>query len=487
MCVHAAPNHYHSSLGAKTARPNRPMPAATPWHRTPNARAAPSSPFATSTSPGAIAALTPARGSIDFTATARSVLLAGCGGDDAAARALVHIKCNLAALGPTLAYAISEEGFRWAGESPLRASDLLAPEATVDEASTFDEARAFLRRLLAAGLLATAEIYGPAPGPSRSVTVAAVPLFLVARWHQDRFGSRRGGNSEIYVMNADGSGQTRLTSNPPGDEVGPAWSPNGAKIAYVSDVGASAGRLDIYVMNADGSGQTLLIGGPNQEDAPNWSPDGARIAFHSDRVALFSADVYVANADGSGVTRLTAAPNSVHPAWSPDGARIAFYSDRDGNSGIWVMNADGSGQTKLTHTANPGGDASPDWQPLPAVAFATFAARAEIDLDERAFELRSTFTLGAGSDGIAPRTEEVTFQLGTYTATIPAGSFVQDKQGRFSFEGSIGGVHPEAQILPLKRGGFELSARGEGVDLAGTVNPVTVAQQLEERRRIGGT
>ncbi|HEV3459969.1 MAG TPA: AAA family ATPase [Thermoanaerobaculia bacterium] len=102
------------------------------------------------------------QGSIDFTAAARSVLLAGCGGDDAAARALVHIKCNLAALGATLAYTIDEEGFRWAGESPLRASDLLAPEATVDEASTLDEARAFLRSLLAAGSLATAEIYAAA-------------------------------------------------------------------------------------------------------------------------------------------------------------------------------------------------------------------------------------------------------------------------------------------------------------------------------------
>ncbi len=102
------------------------------------------------------------QGSIDFTAAARSVLLAGCGGDDAADRAFVHIKCNLAGLGPTLAYSIGEAGFRWAGESPLRASDLLAPEATVEEVSTLDEARAFLRSLLAAGALATAEIYAAA-------------------------------------------------------------------------------------------------------------------------------------------------------------------------------------------------------------------------------------------------------------------------------------------------------------------------------------
>jgi putative DNA primase/helicase len=102
------------------------------------------------------------QGSIDFTAAARSVLLAGCGADDDAERALVHIKSNLAAVGPTLAYTIDEQGFRWAGASPLRASDLLAPEATGNDLSSLDEARAFLRSLLGAGPVATNEIWAAA-------------------------------------------------------------------------------------------------------------------------------------------------------------------------------------------------------------------------------------------------------------------------------------------------------------------------------------
>ncbi len=102
------------------------------------------------------------QGSIDFTAAARSVLLAGCGADDDAERALVHIKSNLAAVGPTLAYAIDEQGFRWAGASPLRASDLLAPEATGNDLSSLDEARAFLRSLLGAGPVSTNEIWAAA-------------------------------------------------------------------------------------------------------------------------------------------------------------------------------------------------------------------------------------------------------------------------------------------------------------------------------------
>jgi putative DNA primase/helicase len=99
------------------------------------------------------------QGSIDFTAAARSVLLAGCGGDGDAERALVHIKSNLAAIGETVAYAIDEKGFRWAGASPLRASDLLAPEATGEDASALDEARAFLRGELRDGPVSTAEIW----------------------------------------------------------------------------------------------------------------------------------------------------------------------------------------------------------------------------------------------------------------------------------------------------------------------------------------
>lgn len=102
------------------------------------------------------------QGSIDFTAAARSVLLAGCGGDGDAERALVHIKSNLAAIGETVAYAIDDKGFRWAGASQLRASDLLAPEASGEDASALDEARAFLRGELRDGPVSTAEIWARA-------------------------------------------------------------------------------------------------------------------------------------------------------------------------------------------------------------------------------------------------------------------------------------------------------------------------------------
>ena len=170
------------------------------------------------------------------------------------------------------------------------------------------------------------------------------------------FASRRDGDFEIYVMNADGSGVTRLTDNDASDGT-PSWSPDGRRIAFHSD---RDGNTEIYVMNADGSGVTRLTENDASDGAPSWSPDGQRIAFHSDRDGNW--EIYVMNADGSGVTRLTDNDASDGtPSWSPDGQRIAFQSDRDGNWEIYVMTPDGSGVTRLTD--NDADDAAPSWSP----------------------------------------------------------------------------------------------------------------------------
>jgi len=153
------------------------------------------------------------------------------------------------------------------------------------------------------------------------------------------FDTNRDGNEEIYVMNPDGTGQTRLTNDAAGD-FGPAWSPDGTKIAFNRG-------FDIFVMNADGSTQTRLTSAAAMNIAPSWSPDGTKIAFHSSRDGNF--EIYVMNADGSNPTRLTSnAAGDFAPAWSPDGQRIVFRSNRDGNNEIYVMAKDGTGQTRLT-------------------------------------------------------------------------------------------------------------------------------------------
>jgi Tol biopolymer transport system component len=187
--------------------------------------------------------------------------------------------------------------------------------------------------------------YQPTPTPS-PVTYGGRIAFL----------SGRDDNAEIYVMNADGSGQTRLTNNPAIDQ-NPAWSPDGTRIAFIS---LSDGNMEIYVMNADGSGVTRLTDNPDFDRSPSWSPDGRRIAFMSLRDG--NGEIYVMNTDGSGQTNLTNNPDwDGVPSWSPYGTRIAFTSNRDGNYEIYVMNADGSGVTRLTD--NPAVDASPAWSP----------------------------------------------------------------------------------------------------------------------------
>jgi TolB protein len=90
-----------------------------------------------------------------------------------------------------------------------------------------------------------------------------------------------------------------------------------------------------------------LTFGAGDSRAPAWSPDGARIAFESWTNANW--DIHVINADGTGLTRLTTQPRfDGSPRWSPDAERIAFTSDRDGSLDIWVMNADGSNPVNLT-------------------------------------------------------------------------------------------------------------------------------------------
>ena len=170
------------------------------------------------------------------------------------------------------------------------------------------------------------------------------------------FTSNRDGNFEIYVMNADGSGQTRLTDNPAVDRY-PSWT-QGTPTPAATTVAQTHSRIvfssnrdgnsEIYVMNADGSGQTRLTISPGDDTEPNWSPDRRRIVFSSNRDGNW--EIYVMNADGTEQTRLTDNPAADKgPSWSPDGGRIAFMSWRDGlDAGIeiYVMNADGTEQTR---------------------------------------------------------------------------------------------------------------------------------------------
>ncbi len=159
------------------------------------------------------------------------------------------------------------------------------------------------------------------------------------------FSSNRDGNSQIYIMNTDGTNQTRLTNNLANDTV-PSWSPDGSKIVFASD---RDGNLEIYVMNADGTNQTRLTNNPASDWDTSWSPDGTKIAFRTDRDS--NEEIYVMNADGTNPVNLTNnSSRDGEPQWSPDGTKILFSSWRSGGARMFVMNDDGTNPTTVPNT-----------------------------------------------------------------------------------------------------------------------------------------
>lgn len=184
------------------------------------------------------------------------------------------------------------------------------------------------------------------------------------------FESFRSGGSEVWTMAADGTGLTQLTFNGPAEDRGTAWSPDGKRIAFHSAQfpvvdpvpGAGHSSLEIMVMNADGTGQVRLTENKFQDSLPSWSPDGSKIAFTSNRDGDF--EVYVMNADGTNQTRLTNSPGEdAHPMWSPDGSQITFHSRRNGPLDVFVMDADGSNARLVTTNTATTHEFFPVWSP----------------------------------------------------------------------------------------------------------------------------
>ena len=149
---------------------------------------------------------------------------------------------------------------------------------------------------------------------------------------------------DIYIMDADGTNRTKLTDD--GCSYIPRWSPDGSKIVFRSH---RDGYDAIYKMNADGSNQTLILNSSGSWFS--WSPDGSKIAFHRGN------QIYTMNTDGTDQICLTTNyAISECPAWSPDGTKIAFVSDifeLPTLMGIYVMNADGSNLTRLDVGTEP--------------------------------------------------------------------------------------------------------------------------------------
>jgi Tol biopolymer transport system component len=185
----------------------------------------------------------------------------------------------------------------------------------------------------------------------------------------DNPSSNASDDREIYRMNADGTNEQQLTDTPSvSSDEQPSISPDGTKIAFASSQHYSqfgdpdGDQLDIYVMNADGTGEptrlTFDSGTKNptpnllsESQDPAWSPDGTRIAYESTRSG--NSEIWVMNSDGTGEPVNVSQHESwdSDPAWSPDGTQITFMSRRDGQEDIWTVDAPPAPTTAATFSA----------------------------------------------------------------------------------------------------------------------------------------
>jgi len=168
---------------------------------------------------------------------------------------------------------------------------------------------------------------------------------------------------DIYTVDADGSGLTRLT-NGTGNNAYPAYSPDVSKIVFTSD---RTGTRQVWLMNADGTGQhQLTFDAQTKDQVPDWSPDGSKIAYLADTHGIADiqkpswGDIWVMNADGSGQHAITTGATYYGTAWSPDGTRIASvdFPSRI----VYTVDASNGGDAQAVHPG-PGPQFVPGWQP----------------------------------------------------------------------------------------------------------------------------
>ncbi|MDH3455273.1 MAG: Ig-like domain-containing protein [Gemmatimonadota bacterium] len=155
--------------------------------------------------------------------------------------------------------------------------------------------------------------------------------------------STRAGTADIFAFDRATPTQFNAVTSGPGDDIGPAYAPDGSRLAYASNVD---GNFEIYVVDADGANPTRITETAVNETEPAWTPDGKKIVYQSD--ADGTPQIWVMNVDGTGQRPLTSGAANLEPTVSRDGGTIAFTSIRDSDYEIYLMDLDGANQRNFT-------------------------------------------------------------------------------------------------------------------------------------------
>jgi WD40-like Beta Propeller Repeat len=199
--------------------------------------------------------------------------------------------------------------------------------------------------LLAFGQSGAVDAFDPATGAVRQVALGGAPA-----WSPDGARLAYARDGQVYVANADGSGEVAV-----GSGNSPSWSPDGSALAVSRPDGL--GIVQVYALHLSNGSATQLTFGTTSALLPAWSPDGATIVFDT------QSTLYAVPSQG-GAVRAIPLPVQVNggPAWSPDGGRLAVVAS---NGQVWIANADGSSAHQVTYTLiGPESSAErPAWSP----------------------------------------------------------------------------------------------------------------------------